>query len=88
MLRRHFSALLIGCSAFALTGVDVFAQEQRPGGGRGRGGGPIVLKADDVAAFSEPPAGFDKKRDGVAAGKLEMVSYESKSVGTTRKMNV
>jgi enterochelin esterase-like enzyme len=54
----------------------------------GRGGGEIVLNADDVAAFPEPPAGFDKERDGTERGKLEMVSYESKSVGTTRKMNV
>lgn len=64
----------------------------RAGAGRGgsprRGGGPIVLNADDVAAFPDPPAGIDKKRDDVPHGKLEMVSYESKSVGTTRKMQV
>src|SRR5205085_2032388 len=51
-------------------------------------GGPITLNADDVPAFPDPPAGIDKERPGVPHGKLEMISYESKSVGTTRKMNV
>jgi enterochelin esterase-like enzyme len=49
---------------------------------------PVVLNADDVPAFPEPPAGIDKPRDGIPRGKLEMVSYESKTVGATRKMNV
>ena len=44
---------------------------------------PIVLKPDDVPAFSDPPAGFDKERNDVPHGRTEMVSYESKSVGTT-----
>jgi enterochelin esterase-like enzyme len=88
MLRRH--ALLIGLSAFALTTTTLVAQDRPAGppGRGGRGGGQITLNADDVPAFPEPPAGFDKKRDGIPTGKLEMVSYESKSVGTTRKMNV
>ena len=86
MFRRHAPTLLIGLSAFALT-TSILSAQERPARG-GRGGGQIVLNADDVPAFPEPPAGFDTKRDGVASGKLEMVSYESKSVGTTRKMNV
>src|SRR4051812_1458179 len=49
---------------------------------------PVALNPDDVPAFPEPPAGIDKPREGVPHGKLEMVSYESKSVGATRKMNV
>jgi enterochelin esterase-like enzyme len=52
----------------------------------GRGG--IKLNADDVPAFDDPPRGFDAERKDVPHGKLEMVSYESRSVGTTRKMNV
>ena len=47
-----------------------------------------MLNADDVAAFADPPRGFKAKREGIPHGKLEMVSYESKSVGSTRKMNV
>jgi enterochelin esterase-like enzyme len=56
---------------------------------KGRGpGGPIVLNPDDVAAFADPPAGFDAKREGIPQGRLEMVTYDSKSVGATRKMQV
>jgi enterochelin esterase-like enzyme len=73
----------------------LFASTQDTGssGARtGQRGGPprqqqIVLNPDDVPAFPEPPAGIDANKD-VPHGKLEMVSYESKSVGTTRKMNV
>jgi enterochelin esterase-like enzyme len=49
---------------------------------------PIVLNPDDVPAFSDPPAGFDVERKDVPHGRLEMISYDSKSVGTTRKMQV
>jgi enterochelin esterase-like enzyme len=51
-------------------------------------GGPIVLNEDDKPAFPEPPAGWDVKRDGIPHGKLEMIEYDSKTVGTRRKMNV
>jgi enterochelin esterase-like enzyme len=51
-------------------------------------GGPITLNPDDVPAFPDPPAGIDQERKDVPRGKLEMITYESKSVGTTRKMNV
>ncbi|HZV03827.1 MAG TPA: alpha/beta hydrolase-fold protein [Gemmataceae bacterium] len=57
-------------------------------GGPPRFGGPIVLNPDDVPAFPDPPAGFDKERKDIPHGKLEMIAYESKSVGTTRKMQV
>ncbi|HJT76176.1 MAG TPA: alpha/beta hydrolase-fold protein [Gemmataceae bacterium] len=63
-----------------------------PRGQRGRGEGPrrgaIVLNPDDVPAFPDPPAGFDKERKDVPHGREEMISYESRSVGTTRKMLV
>ncbi len=55
-----------------------------PGGRRGFGG-PIELKPDDKPAFPDAPEGFDQARDGSAKGKLEMVEYESKSVGNKRK---
>jgi enterochelin esterase-like enzyme len=61
-------------------------REGRAPGGRGRGfGGPIELKPDDKPAFPNPPEGFDKEREGIAHGKLEMVEYDSKSVGNKRK---
>src|ERR1051325_3014316 len=54
--------------------------------GRRRGfGGPIELKPDDKPAFPNPSEGFDKQREGIAHGKLEMVEYDSKSVGNKRK---
>ncbi|MGN6547540.1 MAG: alpha/beta hydrolase-fold protein [Aureliella sp.] len=62
---------------------------QRPGNrGRGGFGGPIELGPDDVAFYDAPPAGFKDVRDDIAHGKLEMIEYESKTVGTTRKANV
>jgi enterochelin esterase-like enzyme len=60
----------------------------RPRRGPGGFGGPIVLGPDDKPAFDDPPTGFNQKRDDIPHGKLEMVEYESKTVGTTRKMNV
>src|SRR5579871_411422 len=35
------------------------------------GWGPVVLNADDVPAFPDPPAGFDVERKDVPHGKLE-----------------
>ena len=66
------------------------ATAKREGGGRGQGGrggfgGPIELKPDDKPAFPDAPEGFDQVRDGIARGKLEMVEYDSKSVGNKRK---
>src|SRR5262245_59326313 len=61
------------------------APDARPAPQRG---GPIVLNPDDVPAFPDPPAGIDVERKDVPHGRLEMISYESKSVGTTRKMQV
>ena len=61
------------------------ASGQRRPGGRGGFGGPITLGPDDKAAFPPVPEGFDKARDGIAHGKIEMVEYDSKSVGNKRK---
>ena len=61
---------------------------ERPRRGPGGFGGPIVLGPDDKPAFDDPPAGIDKRREDIPHGKLEMIEYESKTVGTTRKMNV
>jgi enterochelin esterase-like enzyme len=49
---------------------------------------PIVLGPDDKPAFPAAPAGFDKLRENIDHGKLEMVEYDSKTVGTRRKMRV
>lgn len=63
-------------------------QDDNPERGRGRFGGPIVLGEDDKPAFPAPPQGFDKRREDIPRGGLEMIEYESKSVGTKRRANV
>jgi enterochelin esterase-like enzyme len=67
----------------------LFAQQapsisRRPGPGQRQ---PIVLNADDVPAFPEPPTDVAAERD-VPHGKVEMITYDSKTVGTTRKLQV
>lgn len=74
------------------------AAAQEPTAAPASGIGPIVepraswsrieLKPDDQPAFPDPPAGWDVRRESIPQGKLEMVSYESKTVGTTRRMNI
>ena len=61
----------------------------RPGrGGRGGFGGPITLGPDDKPAFDDPPTDFNVVRADIPHGKLEMIQYDSKTVGTRRNMNV
>jgi enterochelin esterase-like enzyme len=64
------------------------AASDRPRRGPGGFGGPIELGPDDKPAFDDPPAGFDVERGNVAHGRLEMIEYDSKTVGTKRKMQV
>jgi enterochelin esterase-like enzyme len=56
--------------------------------GRGGFGGPIELGPDDKPAFPDPPAGFNVRRDNVPHGELTAVEYDSKSLGTRRRMRV
>ena len=82
-LKRSLLAVFGGLLALTLAAPESLAQP-----GKGGFGGPIVLNADDVPAFPDPPAGIAAKREGIPHGKLEMIAYESKSVGATRKMQV
>ena len=80
-------------SKYPYSGVTAAVQDAKPQqegrrGGPREFGGPIALNADDVPAFPEPPVGFDRKREDVPHGKREMVEYDSKTVGTNRKMQV
>lgn len=61
---------------------------RRPRRERGGLSGPIELGPDDRQVLPEPPNGIVRKRDGIPRGKLEMIEYQSTTVGTTRKMNV
>jgi len=49
---------------------------------------PITLGPDDVRAVPDAPDGFNARRDGIPHGTLEMIEYDSKTVGTRRKMLV
>jgi enterochelin esterase-like enzyme len=64
------------------------AGNRQPPRGPGGPGGAITLNPDDVQAYPEPPAGINANRPEVPHGKLEMIEYDSKSVGTKRKMQV
>ncbi len=55
---------------------------------RARMSQPVVLQPDDVPAFPEAPEAIFERRDSVPHGKLELTEYDSKTVGTRRKMNV
>jgi enterochelin esterase-like enzyme len=72
-------------------GATVIAQAAAPaptprGPAPRRGfGGPIELGPDDIRAFPPEPDDFDKVRDGIPRGKLDMVEYDSKTVGNPRK---
>lgn len=46
------------------------------------------LGAGDKAAFPPAPAGFDQPRDDVPHGQMELVEYQSSTVGTKRHMQV
>ena len=81
-LKHPLLFLLTGLLTLAAVTSDGLAQ-----GGRGFGG-PIELKPDDLPAFPDPPAGIDAERQDIPHGQLENVTYESKSVGTTRNMQV
>src|SRR5512143_3222155 len=90
--------VLLFASLTAMGGGMLLAQPPAGGGaaapqagrGRGRGGfgGPIELGPDDKPAFPDPPAGFNVKRDNVPHGELTAIEYDSKSLGTRRRMRV
>ncbi|MBS1858499.1 MAG: esterase [Acidobacteria bacterium] len=89
--------------ALAVVGIicaDAFDQQTAPpapaaapqaagrGAGRGGFGGPIELGPDDKHAFPDPPSGFNTKRDTIPHGELTAVEYDSKSLGTRRRMRI
>ena len=67
------------CLLVLLISLNNSAHAQRPAM-------PIVLTAEDTAAFTHAPVGFDKKRDNILHGKTDSVQYDSKTVGTKRKL--
>jgi enterochelin esterase-like enzyme len=68
--------VIVTCVVLACPTMPALAQ---PGGGKSAGG------TEKLAA---PPAGFDRKRDGIGRGKVETVEYDSTTVGAKRKARV
>src|SRR5208282_52812 len=67
----------------------VLAQEKpeqvSPERARANFGRPVVLAADDVRAFPEAPAGFNKPPAGGIQGRVEVFEYDSTVTGARRK---
>ena len=89
MKRSVFFALTM-----MMTGAACLAQQPAAAGaapqaaGRRGFGGPIELGPDDKPAFPDPPAGFNTKRENIPHGELTAVEYDSKSLGTRRRMRI
>ena len=45
-------------------------------------------KDDKAEKLPAPPDGYDKKRDGIDRGKVEVVEYDSSTVGNKRRVTV
>jgi GH35 family endo-1,4-beta-xylanase/enterochelin esterase-like enzyme len=89
-MKTLLTLILLG--VLPIASLAVHAQDQNPEqprqGRRGGFGGPIELGPDDKQSYPDPPDSIVEKRDDIPHGKLEIIQYESKTVGTTRKMNV
>ena len=59
------------------------AQERPQGSPQGRGGmgRPIVLGPDDVRAFPDAPEGFNTRRAGVPAGRIDLLAAALDGLG-------
>lgn len=50
-------------------------------------GGPMFAQSN-ADKFTDPPKGYDQKRDGTERGKVNVVEYDSTTVGNKRKVTV
>jgi hypothetical protein len=89
-MRVLLLVLTLCVSQAALASAQDNAERQAPQRAPNRGvfGGPIELGPDDKQIYADPPSTIIENRDNIPHGKLEMIEYQSKTVGTTRKMNV
>jgi len=92
MAMRYLLAVLplIYATSCPVVGQDESPNTQPPRreGARNPFGGPIELGPEDKQIFDDPTNQIVEVREGIPRGNLEMIDYESKTVGTTRKMNV
>lgn len=73
-------------SSQQLSAQDDASNRERPR--RAGFAGPIELGPDDKQLYDDPPGSIVEKRDGIPHGTLTLIEYESKTVGTTRKLNI
>ncbi|MCX7872002.1 MAG: alpha/beta hydrolase-fold protein [Verrucomicrobiae bacterium] len=84
----EFKATRVSASESSGEKTSTDSKTNAPGEPRIPRAGNITLNPDDKPAFPEPPAGFNIKKENIPHGKLEMIEYDSKTVGTRRKMLV
>src|SRR5688500_9520254 len=87
--RAHvFSTTILFLVAAAAAPAQEKPQGPPPSQGRGNMSRPIVLGPDDVRAFPDAPPGFNTRRAGVPAGRIEPFQSDSGVTGTRPKANV
>ncbi|MCA9036235.1 MAG: hypothetical protein KDA91_13960, partial [Planctomycetaceae bacterium] len=86
-MRKLLFLILLGALPLAAT-VDKVQGQDPERGRRGGFGGPIELGPDDRQTYPDPADSIVERRENIPRGKLEMIEYESKTVGTVRRMNV
>jgi len=77
---EEFKATRVGPPALTNSPAAGLPPEPRAAFGR-----LIVLGPDDKCIYANPPDGFDVVRADIPHGTLEMMTYESKTVGNPRK---
>lgn len=88
MRTLHPSLATVTCTLIGLLAAPTHAAEPAEPRIPPRPGQAAELGPDDKPAFPSPPEGFNARRDSIPHGKLETIEYDSKTVGTTRKMQV
>ncbi|TWU01581.1 alpha/beta hydrolase [Neorhodopirellula pilleata] len=90
-MKKLFTVILLGMlqyASFVAEAQEPTARQPREGRRGGGFGGPIELGPDDKQNYPDPADSIVEERDDIPHGKLELIEYESTTVGTTRKMNV
>src|SRR5687767_6237859 len=84
----------LGLTSFLLFAATVAVTAQEPPAeatrdrARNNFARPIVLAADDVRLFPEPPEGYRSLPNDALRGRLEPFEYDSAVTGTRRKAQV
>jgi enterochelin esterase-like enzyme len=82
--RSHVLVLLLVITAVTISVRHAAAQAPRPAAFPP----PLELGPDDRQIVPEPSADITATRSEIQHGRLEMIEYQSKTVGTVRKLNV